>query len=49
MCDGAGAEGIALKGPDDSGPEFVWTVVVEQGEQARGVDAERFAAGREAV
>ena len=47
--DGAGAEGVALEGAVDGGAEFLRAVVVEQGEQARGVDAERFAARGQAL
>ena len=44
--DGAGAERVALERAVDGGGEFLRAVVVEQGEQARGVDAERFAPRR---
>ena len=47
--DGAGAEGIALERAGDGGAEFVRAIVVEQGQQAGGVDAQRFAAGGQAL
>ena len=49
MGDGAGAEGIAREGGGDRGGELRRPVVVEQGEEAPGVRAQRLAACREAV
>ena len=49
MGDGAGAEGIAREGGGDRGGELLRPAVVEQGEEAPGVWAERLATGRKAL
>ena len=38
--DGAGAERVRRQRPVDGGGEFLWTVIIEQREEPRDVDAE---------
>ena len=47
--DGAGAERVAFEGDGDGGGELLRSVVVEEGEEAGGVRAERLAAFGEAL
>ena len=47
--DGAGAQRVALERALDGRGEFLWAVIVEQGEQSHTVGPQRLAAGGQAL